>query len=796
MLYNIARLFGACLLCAYTCANLRAQDCHLALRGHIIDADTKEPLAYASIIIKDARKGTTSDENGYFSIPNLCESTPYTVDLSHVECAHSTQIVKLTENQEVNFQLKHNAALHEVIVSEKAVALQSTQAENVVAHADLEASKGVNLGETLKKLPGVSILSTGATISKPVIQGLHSNRIAIINNGVALEGQQWGSEHAPEIDPFTADKISVVKGAAGVRYGVGAIGGAVVLEPAVLREKTGVGGWLALGGFSNGYGGVASGSVDWHLPGRSLTFRLQGTAKRSGNLKAPDYWLGNTGVSELNGSFRAGWKSAHWQHEIGVTAFDQKLGILRASHIGNLTDLLRAIDSPVPLNNPDSFSYKINRPFQSAQHFVLKYKAEFRISEKWKFSSQYSGQFNNRREYDVVRQSSSAAIENKPQLSFRLWTNTLDLALEHFPIHHWQGGVGVQAIQQYNLVGRGGLIPDYESYGGSVWAMERWRRYPLPLEFEAGVRYDYRQTHAVTSGTLHNIDTLVHYGNASGTLGAIYHISKNITASLNSGYAWRPPNINELFARGVHHGAGTYEEGNRNLRPEQAWNTNLNLQFEAPQWQNLSGQITVYRNYIRDFIYLDPQKTFVLTSRGAFPAYFYKQSNAVLKGLDGSFSLDLIDHLSFEGRISLLRAFRLADGDSTETSSQKAHDWLPLMPSDRYQYGLKWTFGGKNHDLKAAESGKENSFIRLSAGTTLRQTRIPADGLLKDAPSTYTTFSFDAGHTFMLHGKQLEVGLNIQNLTNVRYREYLNFFRYYTDEPGFSAAVRAKLIFG
>lgn len=794
MLYSKARLFGACLMCVCAYTDLHAQDCHLALRGHIFDADTKEPLAYASIFIKEVQKGTTSDENGYFSIPNLCESTAYTVELNHVECAHGTQIVQLTENHEVSFQLKHNAILHEVIVSEKAVTPLSTQAQNVVSHADLEASKGVNLGETLKKLPGVSILNTGATIAKPVIQGLHSNRIAIITNGVALEGQQWGSEHAPEIDPFTADKISVVKGASGVRYGVGAIGGAVVLEPAPLREKAGKNGWLALGGFSNGYASVASGSIDWHLPERSLTFRLQGTAKRSGNLKGPDYWMGNTGVSELNGSFRAGWKKSHWNHEIGVTAFNQKLGILRAAHIGNLTDLQRAIESPIPLNNSDRFTYNIDRPFQRAQHYVLKYKAEFRLSEKWKMTGQYSGQFNNRREYDVVRQSSSAAIENKPQLSFRLWTNTLDLALEHFPIHHWQGGIGVQAIQQYNLVGRGGLIPDYQSYGGSVWAMERWRRYPLPWEFEFGARYDYRQTNATTSGSLYNVDTSVHYGNASGTIGAIYHFSKEISASFNSGYAWRPPNINELFARGVHQGAGTFEQGNPGLRAEQAWNTNLNVQFEVRRLQHLTGQITVYRNYIQDFIYLDPQRTFVLTVRGAFPAYFYKQADAVLKGLDGSISFDLIPHLSFEGRVSLLRAFRFAS-DSLETNGQTHHDWLPLMPSDRYQYGLKWTFGTKNKGAPV-ESAAVSSFIRASAGTTLRQNRIPEEGLLKEAPASFTTFSIDGGHTFTVRNKQIEIGLNLQNLTNVRYREYLNFFRYYADEPGFSAAIRAKLIFG
>lgn len=792
MLNSKACVTGFCLLCAI---GLNAQDCHIALRGHVVEGDAKEPLAYASVFVKELGKGTMADENGWFAIPDLCEKTPYTIEISHVECAHFTQVINLTENAEMEFRLVHNAILNEVVVREKALAPPPAQAESVVEKADLEAARGINLGETLKRLPGVTTLNTGATIAKPVIQGLHSNRIAIVANGVTLEGQQWGSEHAPEIDPFSAEKISVVKGAAGVRYGVGAMAGAVVLEPPPLREKEGIGGWLSLGGFSNGWGSVASGAADWHLPGKSLTFRLQGTAKRSGNLRAPDYFLGNTGAAELDFSAMAGWKNERWNHEISASTFNQKLAILRASHIGNLTDLQAAIDSPVPLNNDDEFTYAIERPYQRIRHFTAKYKTSYRLSEKWKLSGQYAFQFNNREEYDVVRSTSTAA--DKPQLSFRLWTNTLDAALEHFPINHWQGGVGVQAIQQTNYVGKGGLIPDYQALGGSLWAMERWRRFPNPWEFELGLRYDYRQTNATTSGSLNNVDTLVHFGNLSGTAGVIYHFSKNFSATLNSGYAWRPPNVNELFARGVHHGAGIYEEGNPNLVTEKAWNTNLTFSFQKNRTE---ATLTLWRNQIQDFIYLDPQNDFVLTVRGAFPAYFYAQSDAVLRGLDGNFSIPFAKKWSFESKISLLRGYRFLP-DSAVNEGNSGHDWLPLMPVDRFQYGLRWTVHGArstNNEQRTTNNGE--TFIRLMATTALEQTRIPEAGLLKDAPPTFTTLSLDAAHTFYLSSPSgklpLEIGLTVQNLTNVRYREYLNFFRYYADEPGINVGLRAKVIFG
>jgi len=773
---------GICLLLSSFA--LCAQDCHIALRGRLV-LEQGEPVPFASVFVPEVKKRTVSDADGYFSLANLCEKTDYTVEVNHVQCAHFVQKIRLLENTEVVFHLLHDHDLKEVTVVQKATVQKVLQSVSVVQDADLENAKGVNLGEALKRLPGVTILQTGATIAKPVIQGLHSNRIAIVSNNVVLEGQQWGSEHAPEIDPFTAGKITVVKGAAGVRYGVGAMGGAIVIEPAPLREQAGKGGWLTLGGFSNGLGGVAAGSTDWHLPEKSLTFRFQGTAKRSGNLRAPDYWLSNTGASELNASAMAGWKHQKWgktwQHELAVSTFNQRVGILRAAHIGNLTDLQRAISSPVPLNNADTFAYNIQRPFQHIFHQTTKYKGTVRLSDIWKLTTQYAFQFNYRREYDVVR--SSAA--DRPQLSFRLWNNALDAALEHLPIRHWQGGVGLQATHQLNYVGRGGLIPDYTQWSGAVWAMERWRRYPSPWEFEMGLRYDYRQTRATTEGSLRNIDTLVHFGNVSGTAGVLYHLGKYWNFTLNSGYAWRPPHVNELFARGVHHGAGTFEAGRADLKPEKAWNNNLTLQFQK---NRAEGSLTLYQNRIQDFIYLNPLSTFVLTARGAFPAYNYDQANVVLSGLDGAVSVPVLPSWSLEGRLSLLRGYRsFSVGDNQR-------DWLPLMPTDRYQYGVRWS--PKRKPQKTGENTHSGeTYCRLMGSFVAQQRRIPSEGLIKNPPAAFNLFAFDAVHTFPIKNNTLEIGVNIQNIINSTYREYLNFFRFFADEPGVNIGFRAKYIF-
>ena len=763
-------LVAVCLLGSM--ANANAQHCHTALRGHITEGSEREPLAYATVFVREAGLSTLSDESGYFEIIDLCEDSSYTVEVSHVECAHLVQIVRVSENATFDFNLDHDAVLKEIIIVEKALAPAPAQAQATLSQADLEAARGINLAETLRKLPGVSVLSTGATIGKPVIQGLHSNRIALVNNNVVLESQQWGREHAPEIDPFSAGKITVIKGAAGVRYGPGAMGGAVIIEQEPFRKEDGWGGWISTGIFSNGRGGVLSGSTDWHKPGSSLVARVQGTFKKSGNLRAPDYFLHNTGLQEYNVSAAASWRKDRWEFESGLSSFNMQTGILRSAHVGNLTDLQLAIESDTPLNNNNLFTYAIGRPYQEAGHLTSRNKAVLRINDTWKLTGQYVFQYNQRREYDVVRSSGSAGT--RPQLSFQLWTNTLDAAIEHQPIRHWQGGAGIQAVQQTNFVGRGGLIPDYQSLGGSVWIMERRRRYPQPWEFELGARYDYRYTSATSTGSLNNIDTLVHFGNASGTAGVIYHFSRYISMTFNSGLAWRPPHVNELFARGVHHGAGTFEQGNPALISEKAWNNNLSFQVNSDV---LNVNLSVYSNSIRDFIYLDPQNTFVLTVRGAFPAYFYKQANAVLNGVDGNASIRLGKSLQFEPGFSIIRGKR--------TSDAPGGDWLPLMPADRYQYAIRWTKTG---------SDKRESYIRIGGTTVMQQTRIPAAGLLKPAPSAYTLLNLDGALSLKAGSKPIELGLAISNLLNTGYRDYMNFFRFYADEPGINISLRLKLI--
>ena len=114
---------------------------------------------------------------------------------------------------------------------------------------------------------------------------MYGNRLLIINNGVRQQGQQWGVDHAPELDANTAGRITVVKGAEGVRYGSEALGGVVLMEGQLLPY----GQRKLMGKFSGLYGTngrkfafTQQLSQGFPLLGGNAAWRVQGTYVNGG----------------------------------------------------------------------------------------------------------------------------------------------------------------------------------------------------------------------------------------------------------------------------------------------------------------------------------------------------------------------------------------------------------------------------------------------------------------------------------------------------------------------------------
>ena len=748
--------------------------CPYTLSGKVIDEHDGQALPYANIYIQELGIGAVSDEKGYYKIEKLCKGT-YTVRCSHVGCESITNTITINKNVSHNFYPEHHAELLKEanIIADKVVE-KPTQSMQTISEKELTKTTGKTLGDILTQVTGVNTLSTGNNITKPVIHGLHSNRILIMNNGIRQEGQQWGNEHAPEIDPFIADELTVIKGANSVRYGPDAIAGVILVQPKPLRNTQGIDGELNLVGFSNGKMGIASAKVDGNfnkVP--ALSWRAQGTYKRGGNVKAPNYYLKNSGLKEYNYSWAAAYSLPNKGVEIFYSQFNTDIGIFSASHIGNLSDLKKAFEAAEPLESAD-FTYAIDRPLQHIEHELVKAKAFIATGNAGRLSITYARQYNKRLEYDKHKPlNDSLAALNRPELQFEITSHTSDLIWEHHRYKSFKGSFGVSAIHQSNTHEGRFFIPNFRKLGAGVFWIERWKPLESKLELEAGIRYD----HFFQEIFIYVGDEIVSpekkYSNLSGTIGALYKINDKVNISANAGTAWRPPNVNEIYSNGLHHGAAAVEIGDTTLLPEQAYNFSCAFEYTN---KHLQLNVDAYYNYIHQFIYLKPVLPPTLTIRGAFPTFHYSQVNATLKGIDLTASFKLPFHFSYTAKASLLRARNISKGEH-----------LVLMPADRFENSLEYSWSKPNSDNTA--------FIAIKILNVLKQWRVPANSDFVKPPNAYTLLSIQGGTNIRLREQTMTIGLSIENVFNTKYRDYLNRFRYYTDELGTNLSVRLTVPF-
>lgn len=196
----------------------QSDSCVARLQGRILGQDTKQPLIGVTVYVRELKTGAVADSVGNFQLSRLCAGS-YTLDVQFVGYKTSTVSVRVGNEGVVTVDpvqlAPDNQTLQEVIVTEhRSEAQQLLQTQVSLSGAALDQTRGQSLGESLKALAGLYSIQTGPSISKPVIHGLYSNRIIILNNGIRQEDQQWGTEHAPQVDQFLASRLTVIKGAA------------------------------------------------------------------------------------------------------------------------------------------------------------------------------------------------------------------------------------------------------------------------------------------------------------------------------------------------------------------------------------------------------------------------------------------------------------------------------------------------------------------------------------------------------------------------------------------------------
>ena len=670
-----------------------------------------------------------------------------------------------TKNNKQNGKSKLNKEqnIGEIVVTGVRQQASINSVSNKIDESLIDRSMGKSLASILEHVSGVSSIQTGTTVAKPVINGMYGNRILIVNNGARQTGQQWGVDHAPEIDQNSSGSIEIIKGAESVRYGSEALGGIIVMnQKALPYGQTALSGHLRTlyGNSGKRYSVVAQ--AEGTMPfSKNLAWRLQGTYANSGDQSTAKYVLNNTGYREHDFSASLGYKLNALKLEGYYSMYNLKLGVLNSAQLGS-EDLLK---ERIALGQPAEvypYSRHINYPFQQIVHHTAIGKVYFDAGKYGNFFWQTAFQADDRQENRIRRMNLSYI----PAVSMYLtsFQNQLKWNLAY---NKWntEAGATYLHIRNRNQTGTGvvPLIPNYTEYDLGIYAIQKYRNGNWTAE--AGIRFDNQETRASGydyTGKLYGGHHV--FSNFSYNLGTSYRFNEQLKLTSNLGLAWRAPHVHELYSNGNELGSGMFVMGDSTMHSEQStkWVTSLSYRSAFAE-----VRVDAYLQWINGYIYDEPLKgRYVTVISGSYPLFQYKQTDAFFRGIDFDVRLRPIQHVEYHLLSGLIWA-----------NEKQTGNYLPYIPSARFDHDITW------EDIRV---GKGNAWLQLKHRLVLKQTRFnPANDLIDFTPPTYNLFGLEAGIDWPLGERnKLRMLLAADNLFNKEYKEYTNRSRYYAHDMG------------
>jgi len=797
-------LFGAFLFLGIALTS--AQECNYQLSGEITDFHDGTFLENSVVQIKNINKYAVTNSKGFFQIENICAGV-YKVEISHLGCETLTKTIYISKGTVQNFKLEHHLEdLNEVLVNSKSIAFKRNSGLYSSLNSKvIDKYSSFSLGDALKEIRGVSSLNTGGTIVKPVIHGLHSSRVLVIHNNVRMHDQEWGVEHAPNLDANTGEQLTVVKGASALQYGGDAIGGVVLVSPKKAPVMDTLFGKTIVGLSSNGRGSTVTSSI-LKATKKGWYFKGQGTYKYFGDFETPNYILSNTGLREDAFSLGIGLNKFTYGFDFYYSKFHTEIGILRASHIGTTTDLVAAINSSKPLIVKD-FTYKIGAPKQDVVHELVKLNFFKRFESLGKLSSQYAYQKNKRKEFDI-RKGDKKGIAS---LDMELSTHTLATSFIYDANSDFKASLGMDLIYQINIpnsqTGVRRLIPDYKMYGGGLYSLVSYQLSDA-FSVDGGIRYDFSRidakkfylksrwderkynrdfAHFITKDfrTQWLVNPIFNQHAFSGSLGGKYAVNENLNMKANLSTASRVPNPSEYFSDGLHHSAAAIELGDLRLKKETSLKSSLS--FEG-NFKRINFSLDTYMNKVFDFMVLEPIGI-EPTLRGSFLVWEYKQVNALLAGMDFYLSY------RFSDRIHVNSSFSYLYGE--DLSADKP---LIAIPAPSISTNMVYTLEAlKNFKLtlksKAVFEQKKypNNDFSYTAQNPVTHEVETNEVKISKPPGAYHLLGMDVETSFETNAKSIiTVGLTVTNLLNVVYSDYLNRQRYYANDNQRNISIQLK----
>ncbi len=593
---------------------------------------------------------------------------------------------------------------------------------SVIRPADLSARAGGNIIHAIAAEPGLSEITTGGGISKPVIRGMGYNRVIVVNDGIRQEGQQWGDEHGIEIDGAGVHSVEILKGPASLMYGSDALAGILIFHPEPIRGPGEFGGSVSTEYQTNsgliGYSLAADGNVKGWIMGGRFSDKYAHAYRNSLNGQ-----VSNSGYKERAASALLG-RNASWGYSrLRFSYFHLNPGMIEGEG--------------------ENFGYTPALPFQHVRHFKLVSDNTIHLGPG-NLKLILGWQQNRRQEFEESA--------HEPGLDFRLNTINYDFRYQATFGNGWKTAFGLAGMgQKSDNLGEEYLIPAYGLFDAGLFATATKTLGEWTLS--GGVRADIRWLHSeALAGRFEDFSR--RFTGISASLGAVRPLGEHFTIRANVARGFRAPNLAELGSNGEHEGTFRYEVGNKDLKPEYSLQGDLGLDFIS---KYVSVQSALFVSRIDNYIFAARNGQ---VSDEGLPVYAFRSGLAHLGG--GEIGMD----------IHPVHSLHLSSAFSCVYAKEKGGDDLPLIPAPRLFSEIKW---------EIAHGGKlfNNAFVSLNLDWNMAQNHFYAAGGTETATPSYLLLGASAGTDIVIKGKtRLSLYIIGSNLTDQAYMPHLSRLKY------------------
>lgn len=754
------------------------------LQGNVIASDTKEEIIGANLYLVELRRGTLSQSAGKFSFEEVKKGS-YMLQISHIGYKTFTQKISIKSDTTFQIALTPSAvSLEEVIVSgsaSKTVVKESPIPIAALSKTQWLQSGSTNLVDAISKLPGMSQITTGATLSKPIIRGLGFNRVITMHDGVRQEDNQWGEEHSLHIDEYSIDRYEIIRGAGSLMYGSDGIGGVMSVISILPAENTPLAGNILYNYQSNqGFHGV-SGTLVHNQNG--LLWQARFSMKDGQNYQNKyDGRVWGSNFNELNFSGIVGVQKKWGYSRLYFSKFGQNINIIdgqRDSQGHFVKSVLENGEEKLVTVSSQELEGRAINPSNSQALSNYKWTSSslFQLGTS-SLSFVFSYTQNHRREYGNIFRPS------EPDLYFFLQNYYYDIRLHLPERNQWETSIGSNGLwQNMNNKGNETLYPNFNlaDKGIFVFSKKKWNNWII----SGGLRYDYRQLNisqlyvdangkfqtSPQGAVEERFSGLSNsYSNITGSLGVVYKLNSNLSLRTNTARGFRAPSVPELSSNGEHAGTYRYEIGNVNQKSEVSLQTDIGFTWENRQWYL---DVSWFRNQIQHYTYSErvqaPNGKDSLINQ--VPVFRYVQGNALLQGLEATVNFTPVPWLSINQSYSMVKGInQQAINDSSK--------YLPFMPPARWISQVKWS-------KKTWGKYVENVYFLAELEHHQTQNQVLLAYNTETITPAYTLVNLGTGMTWRNKDKKTIASLyiNVNNLFDLAYQNHQSRLKYLDTNP-------------